>query len=173
MLPMSPVSTVTYVSGMDRLLLARSERFELPTLGIEIRCSIQLSYEREGSRISELSGSFQRAMAFGRIPSDAEFLFAHDFRTCLRPAGASSYTISSCEGFALAENQRPICANTALRVRIMRQPIKSEAGMAAVILAEISGRALIAKIGRRAVVIGEGAGHKTRAVVVKIADRVR
>src|ERR1700761_99736 len=28
--------------------LARSERFELPTLGIEIRCSIQLSYERIG-----------------------------------------------------------------------------------------------------------------------------
>lgn len=28
--------------------MARSERFELPTLGIEIRCSIQLSYERPG-----------------------------------------------------------------------------------------------------------------------------
>lgn len=28
------------------LEVARSERFELPTLGIEIRCSIQLSYER-------------------------------------------------------------------------------------------------------------------------------
>jgi hypothetical protein len=28
--------------------LERSERFELPTLGIEIRCSIQLSYERIG-----------------------------------------------------------------------------------------------------------------------------
>src|ERR1700733_4602599 len=28
--------------------VARSERFELPTLGIEIRCSIQLSYERIG-----------------------------------------------------------------------------------------------------------------------------
>jgi hypothetical protein len=28
------------------LLLARSERFELPTLGFEVRCSIQLSYER-------------------------------------------------------------------------------------------------------------------------------
>jgi hypothetical protein len=28
------------------LEMARSERFELPTLGIEIRCSIQLSYER-------------------------------------------------------------------------------------------------------------------------------
>ena len=27
-------------------VLARSERFELPALGIEIRCSIQLSYER-------------------------------------------------------------------------------------------------------------------------------
>jgi hypothetical protein len=26
--------------------LARSERFELPTLGFEVRCSIQLSYER-------------------------------------------------------------------------------------------------------------------------------
>ena len=26
--------------------VAHSERFELPTLGIEIRCSIQLSYER-------------------------------------------------------------------------------------------------------------------------------
>ena len=31
---------------MDLIHLARSERFELPTLGIEIRCSIQLSYER-------------------------------------------------------------------------------------------------------------------------------
>jgi hypothetical protein len=28
------------------MLLARSERFELPTLGFEVRCSIQLSYER-------------------------------------------------------------------------------------------------------------------------------
>jgi hypothetical protein len=26
--------------------VARSERFELPTLGFEVRCSIQLSYER-------------------------------------------------------------------------------------------------------------------------------
>ena len=30
----------------DGTKVARSERFELPTLGIEIRCSIQLSYER-------------------------------------------------------------------------------------------------------------------------------
>ena len=27
-------------------MVARSERFELPTLGFEVRCSIQLSYER-------------------------------------------------------------------------------------------------------------------------------
>jgi hypothetical protein len=41
------------MAGEDRrravnAALARSERFELPTLGIEIRCSIQLSYERAG-----------------------------------------------------------------------------------------------------------------------------
>jgi hypothetical protein len=34
--------------------VARSERFELPTLGIEIRCSIQLSYERL-TRLDELA----------------------------------------------------------------------------------------------------------------------
>jgi hypothetical protein len=44
--PMSQVRSVTHVSGLDKMGLARSERFELPTLGIEIRCSIQLSYER-------------------------------------------------------------------------------------------------------------------------------
>lgn len=42
--------------------MARSERFELPTLGIEIRCSIQLSYERVEARIAEMSGPFQSAM---------------------------------------------------------------------------------------------------------------
>jgi hypothetical protein len=31
----------------------RSERFELPTLGIEIRCSIQLSYERVCVRLPD------------------------------------------------------------------------------------------------------------------------
>jgi hypothetical protein len=41
--------------------LARSERFELPTLGIEIRCSIQLSYERVRARIAEISEAFQPA----------------------------------------------------------------------------------------------------------------
>jgi hypothetical protein len=36
--------------------VARSERFELPTLGFEVRCSIQLSYERlRGSRLPDLA----------------------------------------------------------------------------------------------------------------------
>ena len=34
--------------------MARSERFELPTLGIEIRCSIQLSYERVLVRMTNI-----------------------------------------------------------------------------------------------------------------------
>lgn len=34
------------LAGKSPEEMARSERFELPTLGIEIRCSIQLSYER-------------------------------------------------------------------------------------------------------------------------------
>ena len=34
--------------------MARPERFELPTLGIEIRCSIQLSYERVSGPITRL-----------------------------------------------------------------------------------------------------------------------
>jgi hypothetical protein len=34
------------VATMLEKVMARSERFELPALGIEIRCSIQLSYER-------------------------------------------------------------------------------------------------------------------------------
>ena len=33
---------------LNRSIMARSERFELPTLGFEVRCSIQLSYERMG-----------------------------------------------------------------------------------------------------------------------------
>jgi hypothetical protein len=30
----------------EEVVVVRSERFELPTLGFEVRCSIQLSYER-------------------------------------------------------------------------------------------------------------------------------
>jgi hypothetical protein len=33
-------------NALVKVALARSERFELPTLGFEVRCSIQLSYER-------------------------------------------------------------------------------------------------------------------------------
>jgi hypothetical protein len=37
--------------------VARSERFELPTLGFEVRCSIQLSYERSFERLGYQSCS--------------------------------------------------------------------------------------------------------------------
>ena len=40
------IEEVLYLQGV---VLARSERFELPTLGFEVRCSIQLSYERVAS----------------------------------------------------------------------------------------------------------------------------
>ena len=35
-----------HIPDLNRSIMARSERFELPTLGFEVRCSIQLSYER-------------------------------------------------------------------------------------------------------------------------------
>lgn len=44
--------------------MARSERFELPTLGIEIRCSIQLSYERVRPRGPNIA--FSREVEAGR-----------------------------------------------------------------------------------------------------------
>jgi hypothetical protein len=40
----------------SRVGVARSERFELPTLGFEVRCSIQLSYERLPVRLPDLAG---------------------------------------------------------------------------------------------------------------------
>ena len=91
--------------------MARSERFELPTLGIEIRCSIQLSYER---------------------------VRGLDYQTW--PDRASSGT--------------------------------SEAGVPTTILPDIAGRALIAVIGRWAVVMGKGAGLDAGPVIVEVADLV-
>jgi hypothetical protein len=49
------------VSGTDQVGLARSEGFEPPTLGIEIRCSIQLSYERLRASITRLVVQFQHS----------------------------------------------------------------------------------------------------------------
>ena len=48
-------------------VVARSERFELPTLGIEIRCSIQLSYERVVVRLSDLRKRGQRPRQQGSL----------------------------------------------------------------------------------------------------------
>ena len=40
------VASLPFLREGYRCDLARSEKFELPTLGFEVRCSIQLSYER-------------------------------------------------------------------------------------------------------------------------------
>jgi hypothetical protein len=48
-------------------LMARSERFELPTLGIEIRCSIQLSYERVSGGYQSWPGSATAPFCLSRI----------------------------------------------------------------------------------------------------------
>jgi hypothetical protein len=42
-------------------MLARSEGFEPPALGIEIRCSIQLSYERAEASDIRVAGAVLRA----------------------------------------------------------------------------------------------------------------
>src|SRR6266702_7383111 len=49
---------------------------------------------------------------------------------------------------------------------------RSVAGVPATVLADIGGRAPIAVVGRRAVIIGEGAGGDPGAIIVQIADRV-
>jgi hypothetical protein len=47
--------------------LARSERFELPTLGFEVRCSIQLSYERVRAHLNRTASESQpRGLRFSK-----------------------------------------------------------------------------------------------------------
>src|SRR5947209_17991871 len=89
--------------------MARSERFELPTLGIEIRCSIQLSYERVRSA---------------------------DYQTW--PGRAS-------RGMSVA-------------------------GVPAAVLADIGGGALAAEDGGGTIIEGEGAGLRSGAVIVQVAE---
>src|SRR5713101_380453 len=47
-----------------------------------------------------------------------------------------------------------------------------EAGIQASVLADIGSRALIAVIGRGAVIVGEGSGGKARAISVDVGDGV-
>src|ERR1700687_1192280 len=104
-------------------MLARSERFELPTLGFEVRCSIQLSYERV------------RGLDYQTWPDRASRLLSFGPRSPARRA----------------------C---------------SVAGVPAAVLAEIGRRALGATNRRRPIIIGEGAGHEPRPVIVEVADVV-
>jgi hypothetical protein len=110
--------------------VARSERFELPTLGFEVRCSIQLSYERPRGRLAELvAPGYPETVGPGTSPQ--------------------------------ARSPQP------------GRPDRSEAGILAVVLADVACRALEAGIGRGAVIIGEAAGQNTRPVIMSEADFIR
>jgi hypothetical protein len=70
----SPKSLPYHLSGTDRRMMARSERFELPTLGFEVRCSIQLSYERASlfnglaGRLNPLGKGRRKHFRLSRLP---------------------------------------------------------------------------------------------------------
>src|SRR5438874_10664921 len=59
-----------------------------------------------------------------------------------------------------------------IRLGLMVPACASEAGVAAAVLADIGGRALVAAVGRRAVVIGECTGGEAGAIIVQKADLV-
>src|SRR5258706_13428895 len=67
--------------------MARSERFELPTLGFEVRCSIQLSYER----VSLFNGLAESPKVLGPVQAlktmGKGFCFAWDSRLARRGLG--------------------------------------------------------------------------------------
>ena len=72
--------------------LARSERFELPTLGFEVRCSIQLSYER----LSLFNGSAgARFLRFVGTENDRQkyFWLVSDIRLAQRRLGDPSLVL--------------------------------------------------------------------------------
>lgn len=50
--------------------MVHSERFERPTLGIEIRCSIQLSYECDGGTIAAKVSKASPAMRSAAVLPD-------------------------------------------------------------------------------------------------------
>ncbi len=60
--------------------VARSERFELPTLGFEVRCSIQLSYERFND--FNVLGAVPNVLALFGSPVAAAFAVAHVIWWC-------------------------------------------------------------------------------------------
>ena len=75
--------------------MARSEGFEPPTLGIEIRCSIQLSYERVSKYLIEFTyfssmpdrsvSAFRCCACCKKFPFGFNLLVSMSVRRCRRP----------------------------------------------------------------------------------------
>ena len=163
--------------------MARSERFELPTLGFEVRCSIQLSYERvrgvdyqtwPDRASSLLPGRPGRRAGLWRRRS-AKNLFLNircpQVRQCPLPSKSRRNFRTSSMLFLQLVIVAEFGGGSRRRMRAATRD-RSEAGMPAAVLAEIGRSTLPAGIGRRAIVIGERAGLRSGPVIVAEADRV-
>jgi hypothetical protein len=80
-----------------RIFLARSEGFEPPTLGIEIRCSIQLSYERVRRHHSRAGADFQpRASKSGGSCGIRRPKGSHRAEAGARPRHPEAFFLEKC-----------------------------------------------------------------------------
>jgi hypothetical protein len=77
-----------------RETMARSERFELPTLGIEIRCSIQLSYERVECRDIRLAQAVLRRFNRERLGNLVSLVSLADQQEPAPPSAVEVVSIS-------------------------------------------------------------------------------
>ena len=73
--------------------LARSERFELPTLGFEVRCSIQLSYERVSLFNGSAGVQFLRRFVGTENDRQKYFWLVSDIRLAQRRLGDPSLVL--------------------------------------------------------------------------------
>src|SRR4051794_13180902 len=85
--------------------LARSERFELPTLGFEVRCSIQLSYERFSR--ATLARQHPKASPGNAVSGVLLGLFRRaGLRKLHARVRARTSRVSCCDGEATGTNPR-------------------------------------------------------------------
>src|ERR1700730_9663829 len=148
--------------------MARSERFELPTLGFEVRCSIQLSYERLRGldyqtwldRASTLPAGQSRLRASIKRPQGAAG-FRHVTEEFPHQENVGILQLVIVAEFELihvalpAQNREGRCVQPSEHSHQHQGKTVSrhlsEAGVPAAVLANIGRRALSAGIGRGAV----------------------